>query len=318
MLAYDVLSFDKSLDHHHVLSNQQVFEKIGKLGPDGLKGAATYYDCQTEYAERLSVENVLSAQENGAIIINYAKADRFILEGSTVKGVEFTDLLEGRPYTVRAPLVINVGGPWVDEVLKGVGKPIKRLIGGTKGSHFVIDPFPGAPKTAVYYEARSDGRAIMVMPWTGRYLVGSTDLFYKDDLDYVRMDDDEIDYLIKETNILFPFCRSLTRKDPLQLFGCPPAAVCRGEDNRSGHPEAHHPRSCSRRGRSGLDCWRQADHLPQPGRADRRLDFQEAGKKIAGLPNAEPGAAWGEERPGGISKAVPGDLRTAGGRLPFT
>ena len=36
------------------------------------------------------------------------------------------------------------------------------------------------------------------------YLVGSTDLFYKDDLDYVRMDDDEIDYLIKETNILFP------------------------------------------------------------------------------------------------------------------
>ncbi len=204
MLAYDVLSFDKSLDHHHVLSNQQVFEKIGKLSPDGLRGAATYYDCQTEYAERLSVENVLSAQENGAVVINYAKVDRFILEGSTVQGVEFSDLLEEKSYAVRAPLVINVVGPWVDEVLKGVGKPLKRLIGGTKGSHFVIDPFPGAPKTAVYYEARSDGRAIMVLPWTGMYLVGSTDLFYKDDLDYVRMDDDEIDYLIKETNILFP------------------------------------------------------------------------------------------------------------------
>jgi glycerol-3-phosphate dehydrogenase len=82
-----------------------------------------YFDCQSEYAERLSVENVLSAQAHGAVVINYAKVTRFILEGDAVQGVEFSDLLESQSYSVRAPVVINVGGPWVDEVLKGTGKP---------------------------------------------------------------------------------------------------------------------------------------------------------------------------------------------------
>ena len=229
MLAYDVLSFDKSLDHHHVLNNKQVFEKIGAINPDGLQGAAMYFDCQSEYAERLSVENALSAQEHGAVVINYAKVNRFVLEGDTVRGVEFTDLLEQKSYTVRAPVVINVGGPWVDEVLKGIGKPLKRLIGGTKGSHFVIDPFPGAPKTAIYYEARSDGRAIMVLPWTGRYLIGSTDLYYKDDLDYVRMDDDELDYLVKETNILFPSANLTPEKIIYSYSGIRPLPYVEGK-----------------------------------------------------------------------------------------
>ena len=229
MLAYDVLSFDKSLDHHHVLNNKQVFEKIGAINPDGLRGAAMYFDCQSEYAERLSVENALSAQEHGAVVINYAKVNRFVLEGNTVRGVEFTDLLEQKSYTVQAPVVINVGGPWVDEVLKGIGKPIKRLIGGTKGSHFVIDPFPGAPKTAIYYEARSDGRAIMVLPWTGRYLIGSTDLYYKDDLDYVRMDDDELDYLVKETNILFPSANLTPEKILYSYSGIRPLPYVEGK-----------------------------------------------------------------------------------------
>jgi len=185
MILYDVLSYDKSLDHHHILSPQQVFEQVGALNPEGLSGAAMYYDCQVAHAERLSVENILSAQEQGATFLNYARVNRFIMDGNRVCGVEFQDLLDQKTYSVSAELVVNVGGPWVDEVLKGVGKPLKRLIGGTKGSHLVVPVFPGAPKMAVYFEARADGRPMFVIPWTGRILIGTTDLPYQGDLDHV-------------------------------------------------------------------------------------------------------------------------------------
>src|SRR4029450_5247405 len=66
MLAYDVLSAGKSLPRHKMLSRSQALGEIPGLNPDGLKGAAEYYDAQAEFAERLVVENALAAIRHGA------------------------------------------------------------------------------------------------------------------------------------------------------------------------------------------------------------------------------------------------------------
>src|SRR5215211_89961 len=66
MVAYDVLSFDKSLDRHHMLSTENALQRAPGLEPDGLRGAALYYDAQVEYPERLAVENALDARMHGA------------------------------------------------------------------------------------------------------------------------------------------------------------------------------------------------------------------------------------------------------------
>jgi glycerol-3-phosphate dehydrogenase len=206
MLAYDVLSFDKSVGNHRMLAPREALEREPGLNPEGLKGAAFYYDGQVEYAERVAVENAISAHEHGAVVLNYARVDRLIVESGSVAGVEFTDVLGGGRYEARAPVTINVAGPWVDEVLRGMnGSSEKRMVGGTKGSHLVVDPFPGAPKgEALYVEARRDGRPYFIVPWNGRYLIGTTDIRYEGDLDYVSADEDEIDYLIEETNHVIP------------------------------------------------------------------------------------------------------------------
>jgi len=208
MIAYDVLSFDKSVGNHRMFSPEEALEREPGLNPEGLKGAAFYYDGQVEYAERVAVENAVSAREHGAVVLNYARVDRLIVESGDVRGVEFTDVLGGGKYEARAPVTVNVAGPWVDEVLRGMdryGASEKRMIGGTKGSHLVVDPFPGAPKgEALYVEARKDGRPYFIVPWNGRYLIGTTDIRYEGDLDYVSADEDEIDYLIEETNHVIP------------------------------------------------------------------------------------------------------------------
>jgi len=91
------------------------------------------------------------------------------------------------------------------------------MIGGTKGTHLVVDSFPGAPRTAIYYEAESDNRPIFVFPWNGRYLIGTTDIRYEGDLDHVVGDEEEIAYLLKETNALIPQA-NLTRGDVLFIY----------------------------------------------------------------------------------------------------
>ncbi len=219
MLLYDVLSFDKSLDRHHMLSRKTTLRDVPALRSGGLRGAARFYDGQATFAERLAIENAISAREHGATIVTYARADRLIAEGAVVRGIEFTDLLTGCTIAAQASVVVNVAGPWVDRVLAGApeDKQQTRLIGGTKGSHLVVHPFPGAPRDAIYYEAKRDGRAIFVIPWNDLYLIGSTDIRYDGDLDDVRTDDREIDYLLSETNALLPGA-DLTPDDILYAY----------------------------------------------------------------------------------------------------
>ena len=182
MLAYDVLSYDKSLPHFRLYGKTRTLAKAPGLDPAELKGGALFYDAQVDFAERLSVENVLSAREHGAQVLTHTKATRLLLEDRRVVGVEYT-----RPAFGRELLSAGEGDGQRDRTLGGraARRPARArrpLIGGTKGTHLVVDPFPGAPVgCAMYYEAASDGRPVLVIPWQGRFLIGSTDIRYHGD-----------------------------------------------------------------------------------------------------------------------------------------
>jgi glycerol-3-phosphate dehydrogenase len=220
MMAYDALSIEKSVERHSIFDREQTLEREPGLNPEGLKGAAFYYDAQAEYPERITVENAVSAHDHGAVVLIYAKVERLIVEDGNVVGIEFEDVLSGERHAARAPVTVNVAGPWVDEVLDGMdryGESEERMIGGTKGSHLIVDPFPGAPQTALYVEARENSRPYFIIPWNGRYLIGTTDIRYEGNLDLVVADDEEIDYLLSETNHVIPEA-NLTRDDVLFTY----------------------------------------------------------------------------------------------------
>ena len=218
MLAYDVLSFDKSVPTHRTFSRRRTEELIPGLDRTGLQGAAAYYDGQVEYAERISVEAALAAREAGAVVLNHARVDRLLTRGDRVVGVEITDLVGGGTHRASASVTVNAAGPWLDEVAGRLeGREIPRMTGGTKGTHLVVDPFPGAPRDAMYYEAVTDARPLLVIPWLGRYLLGSTDERFTGDLDTVSTDDDEIDYVLRETNRILPGA-DLTREHLLWAY----------------------------------------------------------------------------------------------------
>jgi glycerol-3-phosphate dehydrogenase len=229
MIAYDVLSFDKTLPRHRMLSRAETLQKLPALEPDGLLGAAVYYDGQVEFAERLVLENALSALAHGATVLTYARVDKLIAAGGKVRGVELTHeqrnstpvatagqpgwdgtvrdgakVSTGERHSATASLVINAAGPWVDQLLGKTTVKSQRLIGGTKGSHIIVAPFTGAPACAIYVEAETDHRPFFIIPWNSNYLIGTTDIRYDGDLDHVRIEAAEVDYLLRETNRIIP------------------------------------------------------------------------------------------------------------------
>jgi glycerol-3-phosphate dehydrogenase len=147
------------------------------------------------------VELVRDAVANGAELLTYARVTRIDTERGAVVGCEWRTR-SGELASARAPVVVNAAGPWVDEVLGKIGR--RRLIGGTKGSHLVVAPFPGAPSSGVYVEAGSDARPFFILPWNDLYLIGTTDERFDGDASAVTIDEREWQYLVAETERVFP------------------------------------------------------------------------------------------------------------------
>lgn len=217
MLLYDALSFDKKTQGHEVLNRDAILRRFPGISPDGLRGAVVFTDGQVEYAERLCTEVALAAAGAGAVIRTKARVEEPVLEGGRVVGVRYRNTLTDEMHEVRAPIVLNVAGPWIDRIFRRGAPDQPRLNGGTKGSHLIVDPFPGAPDDVVYYESKTDGRLVLVIPWMGRFLIGTTDLRFDDDPGEARCDADEMDYLLGEVNELIPSA-SLTPADVLFTY----------------------------------------------------------------------------------------------------
>ncbi len=145
MIAYDVLSYGKSLPGHEMLNRGRILAEESGLGPNSLRGAARYYDLQVTFAERLVLENLLAARSAGAEIHTYSKVDEITVADTVAHAIVYTDQESAAATVVTASVVVNAAGPWVDSVLGVATESAPRLIGGTKGSHIIVGRLDGAP-----------------------------------------------------------------------------------------------------------------------------------------------------------------------------
>jgi glycerol-3-phosphate dehydrogenase len=199
---YDVMAAGKSMPSHQHLSRRETLDMEPELTEvSGLKGAILYYDCQAPFTERLGIENVLCAAEHGATIINHAQLTGFLRDGNDVCGIEALDCLSGETYRVKARLVVNAAGHWVDcvrDLLRGGPASTVRR---TKGIHLLT---PKLTNKALVLFSPVDGRLFFVMPWLGYTLIGTTDTDYHGDLDAVCADEADVTYMLKGLHQAFP------------------------------------------------------------------------------------------------------------------
>lgn len=204
MILYGLLSIGKSVPRHRILSRKSTIKALPGLNSKNLLGGAQYFDAQVTFAERLVVENVIGAAAAGALVKNYSPVVGIKVKNGSLQSIHYLDHASGNEVEVSGTVVVNAAGPWVDHVLATVNTKMPQCMGGTKGSHIVVPVFKGAPESAVYAEAGSDSRPFFIIPWNDQVLIGTTDIRYSGDPDDAKASDAEIDYLLMETNRLFP------------------------------------------------------------------------------------------------------------------
>lgn len=209
MLLYELLSYDKArlADHERqvpsfrLLSKKTVLAEEPGVDPTGLSGGAIYYDCQMHSPDRLTLEFVLAAAGLGAQIANYAQVDSLLKENGRVVGARVRDVLTDETYELRAPIVVNVAGPWADFVSEmALGGEKKSLI-RSQGIHLIFRPV--IKNHAVVLRTRG-GRHFFLIPWRGLTLAGTTDTRFEGHPDEYRVSRAAVDDFIREINEVFP------------------------------------------------------------------------------------------------------------------
>ncbi|MBS9440208.1 glycerol-3-phosphate dehydrogenase [Photorhabdus heterorhabditis] len=199
------------------------------LKPELVRGFE-YSDCWVDDA-RLVVLNAQEVKKHGGEVRTRTKVTRAWREHDGWM-VEAEDLRTGKTYTWRAKGLVNATGPWVkeffDDSLKLKSPYGIRLI---KGSHIVVPRVHDEPQA--YILQNEDHRIVFVIPWMDEFsIIGTTDVEYKGDPKEVKIDDQEINYLLKVYNDHFK--KQLSREDIVWTYsGVRP--LC---DDESDSPQA--------------------------------------------------------------------------------
>jgi glycerol-3-phosphate dehydrogenase len=165
----------------------------------GLQHVFYYHDAQTD--DRALTEAVVrSAQQLGVRLLCPAQVQRASLQDGAVD-LYFT--FDGSEQHCRARVLVNAGGPWADHVARTItpGIPVPTLE-CVQGSHLILNS--PSPHAVYYVESPRDGRAVFVMPWHEKLMVGTTETRFRGDPASVAPTAADIHYLLGVLKHYFP------------------------------------------------------------------------------------------------------------------
>lgn len=216
MWLYDALAAFRNVHWHRWLSPAKALAAEPGLRDRDLRGAALYWDAQTDDA-RLVIATVRSAAQAGALAANYVAVTSFIRAEGRVVGAILRDSLSGQENLVRALTVVNATGPWVDRVrhLDDAGaKPLLRM---SKGAHAIVRRERLGLHDAITIASPIDGRVMFVLPWNDLAFIGTTETEEDVEPEDVRATGTDVIYLLRSANAVFPRAR-LTPNDVIATW----------------------------------------------------------------------------------------------------
>ncbi len=237
LLINDVVGFDRNgladpekyMPRGKVVSVEECEKIIPDVDHEGLTGGAVWYDCQVRNSERLLLSILHSAQRAGAVVANYVSMVDFIKDGNRVVGVRASDNLSGAALEVKADLVINNSGPWLNDVLShlnghtpkreykmsaAMNLVVKRKLFGTYAVGLASkDEFKDSDALV-----DKGSRLFFVTPWREGSLIGTTHVHYEGAAEDFRIRESDIQKFIDDVNQAYPAAK-LTRDDISFFYG---------------------------------------------------------------------------------------------------
>lgn len=237
---YDYLTRKRALmPKHHFRGRRATLDKWPALNP-AVKSSATYYDAWVKQPERIGFELLQDGFSAGpnARALNYAE-----LQSQGNGDFIVFDHINGTRTPIQPTLIVNATGGWIDianENLLPEASHGAPLLGGTKGSHLIIenDALRNALGEHMLYYENEDGRICILFPYLGKVLVGSTDIRI-DNPEEAICSPDERDYILQSLGFVLPDIKIETQDIVFQFSGVRPLPA--SKDNFTGRiPREHY------------------------------------------------------------------------------
>lgn len=201
LYLYDFLGGRKKLPSSR--SRQLPGTLLGQPLKSIFKRGFTYADCWVEDT-RLVILNAIDAAEKGAQILTRTecvKIEKHPKEQGWVATLR--DNLTDETFKIHAAMVVNASGPWVGKTLDLAGSNVtERKVRWVKGSHIIVPRLYQGEHA--YILQNDDKRIVFVIPYERKYsLIGTTDIDYTDDIEEVRIEMDEVEYLCEAVSKYF-------------------------------------------------------------------------------------------------------------------
>lgn len=188
-------------------------------------GAVVFPEFHLYDSERTVWSLVDSARDGGATVVNHASADSLLVEGDRVAGIMVSMSAPEAEFPVKAKLVINAAGPWVDRVTGTLDEDrVSPLINGyATGAHLITRQLVADHAIAINTRQKSStridrgGRHIFVIPWRGLSLIGTSYRETDDPDDADLLTQEDMDQLLDAVNEALPHAQ-LQQQDIISAF----------------------------------------------------------------------------------------------------
>ncbi|MBO9668393.1 MAG: glycerol-3-phosphate dehydrogenase/oxidase, partial [Bdellovibrio sp.] len=217
MWLYDALALFQAPEMHERLNAAESLERMPALRSEHLLGSYVYSDAYMD-DDRLVLETLRSANEMGAVCVNYVKATGAQFgEDGKVNAITCEDQFSKEKFTVHAKHVISSVGPWTDQVGQNLLKDWKKILRPTKGIHLTLPKHRLPLSSAVVMGAEKENRIVFGIPRHEMIIIGTTDTDYKESPENVGVTPDDVKYLLEITDHYFPGAK-LTAHDIIASY----------------------------------------------------------------------------------------------------
>ena len=175
------------------------WQDLDGLATHRLQAVYRYYDARTDDAA-LTRAVMRSAAELGASLRCPAE---FTAAEIAVDGCSVHYALNGVVTSCTARVLVNAAGPWLNAVAGRIRPPPSTIaVDLVQGTHLILE---GRVEQGGYYlEAPADRRAVFLLPWKDRTLLGTTETVYTGDPAEVVPLASEEAYLLETLRHYFP------------------------------------------------------------------------------------------------------------------
>jgi glycerol-3-phosphate dehydrogenase len=197
----------------------------------GLRGGIQYQDAYLiDNDSRFVFSFVRSAIEAGASVANYVE----LVSAERVDGrwvAHLRDVDSGDQFVTSARVIVNAGGPFVDQINDQWGLESENRIVYSKGIHLIVPRLTTNRHDRVLAFFDDTQRLFYVIPMGRRSVIGTTDT--RIDTPFTAVDNDDRQFLLEQINARLALDTPLTIGDIIaERSGVRPLVVKRHGDDK--------------------------------------------------------------------------------------